>query len=563
MKKKFVATALALFITIGLSAQVKSYVGIVREKHYPSVDEFLDDLASSLKASGYSSYADYVGAYRDGGFGSGFIYVDKDGTNYVVTNRHVVSQAASASIEFENEDGSTTKFDNLSVLITDDDIDLAILSFEGGKKPFKKGLPVYTGKLSDGQDVVSAGFPGLAGEPVWQFGKGSITNSSARIKDLIDPSISTVIQHSAQIAAGNSGGPLLIASKSAADGYEVVGVNTWKAVGRDATNFSIPAGLVLKLIDKSKNPEDDSVLKNNRTEKFKAVLTDSTRDYTELVKFISYDLAAKEGEDCLYDILRHASTKVTSRIGGEFAYNPIEGLRYAVAYKLYSDLSGENATDENLNKLEWQKEHGLYRISSTESKDKKKKQKESSSGSTSSKKKKDKKKSDGIPGVSFEGIEPPYKFALGGGMMVQTGCNKEEAKLKNTIDVSVGIFPLSGFFGIMAEIEKGEYKDNSMTTFGVVPAVRLPLNFNFFCIAPRVEAGMKVSTGDITCTQAFWGAGVETTFNFGNELIRPGLDVSYRSFTSKYSRKERFNNDELEVKSSGIVIKALVGIYFE
>ena len=561
MKKMFVAAAVALAISFGLSAQVKNYVGIVREKHYPSVDEFLDELASSLKTRGYSSYADYVGAYRNGGFGSGFVYVDKDGTNYVVTNRHVVSQAASASIEFENEDGSMTKYENLSVLITDDDIDLAILRFDGGKNPFKKGLIINSGKLSDGQDVVSAGFPGLAGEPVWQFGKGSITNSSARIKDLIDPSISTVIQHSAQIAAGNSGGPLLVASKSADAGYEVVGINTWKAVGRDATNFSIPAKLALKLIEKSKNPEEDSVLKNNRTEKFKAVLTDSTRDYTDLVKFISYDLAAKDGEKCLDDILRHASNKVTNRVGEEFAYNPIEGLRYAVAYQLYSDLSGENATDENLNKLEWQKEHGLYRISSTGNKEKDKKK---SGGSNSSgSKTKDKSKSKKKPGVSFEGIEPPYKFAFSGGMMVLTGTNKEEAKLKNTMDFALQVFPLNGFFGIMAEIEKGEYKDNSMTTFGVVPTVRIPLNFNLFCVAPRVEAGMKVSTGDITCTQAFWGAGVETTFNFGNELIRPGLDVSYRSFTSKYSRKERFNNDELEVKSSGIVIKALVGIYFE
>ena len=260
--KKFVTSIFALMLATALSAQIKQYIGIVREKHYQSVDEFLDELASSLRSRGHSSYANYVEAYREGGFGSGFIYVDKDGTNYVVTNRHVVSQAASASIEFENDDGSMTKFENLSVLITDDDIDLAILSFEGGKNPFKKGLPIYSGKLSDGQDVVSAGFPGLAGEPVWQFGKGSITNSAARIKDLIDPSISTVIQHSAQIDAGNSGGPLLITSKSAETGYEVVGINTWKAAGRDSTNFSIPAGLVLRLLEQSKNPEDDSVLKN-------------------------------------------------------------------------------------------------------------------------------------------------------------------------------------------------------------------------------------------------------------------------------------------------------------
>ena len=556
--KKNLTVAFAFMLVSALSAQIKQYVGIVREKHYPSVDEFLDELASSLKSRGHSSYANYVEAYRAGGFGSGFIYVDKDGTNYVVTNRHVVSQAASASIEFENDDGSMTKFENLSVLITDDDIDLAILTFEGGKNPFKKGLLINTGKLSDGQDVVSAGFPGLAGEPVWQFGKGSITNSAARIKDLIDPTISTVIQHSAQIDAGNSGGPLLIASKSAETGYEVVGINTWKAAGRDSTNFSIPAGLVLKLLEQSKNPEDDSVLKNKRVEKFKTVLTDSNSDYTELVKFVSYDLAATEGIDCLDDILRHAPTKVTNQVGAEFAYNPIEGLRYAVAYNLYSDFSGENASEENLNKIEWQKEHGLYRISSLGGKKKKQKQKQSSSDSS----KKDKSKSDGIPEVSFNGFDSPYQFALGGGMTFITDYDKPEAKLSNTFDLSMHVFPVFNFVGIVAEFEMGEYQGKSVKALGVAPVVRIPLDFGLFCIMPKAEAGIKVGFSDPTCTQFFWGAGVETTFNFGSKWLRPGLEISYRNIYGKYSFKEDYTSDPLEVKSSGLLIKALLGLYF-
>ena len=156
--KKLLVAAFALFCAVAANAQVKNYVGIVRQKYYPAQEEFLKDLSDSLKRNGYSSYSEYVNDYLKGGFGSGFIYVDKDGTNYVVTNRHVVSQAASASIEFENEDGSTKKYENLSVVITDDDIDLAILRFEGNAKPFKNGLSISSAKLSDGQNVVSAGF---------------------------------------------------------------------------------------------------------------------------------------------------------------------------------------------------------------------------------------------------------------------------------------------------------------------------------------------------------------------------------------------------------------------
>ena len=260
MKKHFIA-AIVFSCTLFLHAQTKNYVCVVRQQYYPSHVEFLEDLRDSLKKRGYSSYAEYVDRYLKGGFGSGFVYVDKDGTNYIITNRHVVSQAASASVEFENSDGSVTKYENLKVFITDDDIDLAVLTFADGVKPFKNGLTVSTSALNDGQDVVSAGFPGLGGDPVWQFGKGSITNASARIKDMIDPSISTVIQHSAQVDGGNSGGPLLIESKAANGGYAVVGVNTWKAVGREATNFAIPANLAVKLIDNSKKTIDDDILK--------------------------------------------------------------------------------------------------------------------------------------------------------------------------------------------------------------------------------------------------------------------------------------------------------------
>ena len=293
MKKFIIVSAAFLFSSLAF-AQVKNYVGIARQKYSDAQIKFLEDFRDKLQNRGYNSYAEYVDSYLKGGFGSAFVYVDKDGQNYIVTNRHVVSQAASVSLEFEKDDGSLAKYDNLYVLVTDDDIDLAILRFENNANYFKRGLSFYSGKVYDGQDVVSAGFPGLGDEPVWQFGKGSVTNSAARIKDLIDPAISTVIQHSAQIDAGNSGGPLLVAPKSAATGYDVIGVNTWKAVGRDATNFSIPAALALKLIERSKKPLDDKAFKAERQEKFKAVLSEPNSDYTALVKFISYDMAAQK-----------------------------------------------------------------------------------------------------------------------------------------------------------------------------------------------------------------------------------------------------------------------------
>ena len=124
------------------------------------------------------------------------------------------------------------------------------------------------------------------------------------------------------------------------------------------------------------------------------------------------------------------------------------------------------------------------------------------------------------------------------------------------------VFPVMGFFGVVAEFEKGEFQGKSVTAFGVSPTIRLPLNFKLFCISPKAEAGIKIGFGDPTCSQFYWGAGVETTFNFGIDWIRPGVEVSYRSITSKFSPKESFGSDT-EVNSSGVMIKAILGITFD
>lgn len=555
MKKIILAAVTALAIVSTASAQVKNYVGVVREKHYKAFDEFLDELASNLKNRGYASYSDYVKSYRKGGFGSGFVYVDKDGKNYVITNRHVVSQAESASIEFENDDGSTKKFENLSVLITDDDIDIAVLTFEGNAKPFKSSLSFNTSKLSDGQDVISAGFPGLGGEPVWQFGKGSVTNASARIKDLIDPTISTVIQHSAQIDAGNSGGPLLVASKSAATGYEVAGINTWKAVGRDATNFSIPAKLALGLIEKSKNPPADETMLSDRKKKFKNALSDSANDYTSIVKFVSYNLASSEGSDCLDEVLRHASSAVVNRIAGEFAYNPIEGLRYALAYKIFDDLSDENVDEEKLSKIVWKKEHGLYRIDSTGNEGKKKSK---SSSSKSAKKN----SNSGIPEVEFKGFKTPYLIGLNGGMTFLTATDTPDAELQNTFDFALNVYPFeSGIWGLTINVQRGNYQGDSFTAFGSEAIFRIPINFNMFCISPKAGAGVGFAFGDLHVMQFYWDAGVEAMFDFGWSGIKPGIEVSYKSFSDKYEHFGQFDSET--VKGTGVSVKLVLAFAFE
>ncbi|MCR5725504.1 MAG: serine protease [Treponema sp.] len=558
MRKIFLAAA-ALLIALPAFSQIKNYVGVVREQYYPAHTEFLKDLSATLKNRGYSSYASYVDAYLQGGFGSGFVYVDKDGTNYVITNRHVVSQAASASIEFENEDGSVTRYENLSVLITDDDIDLAILRFAENANPFKKGLSLYTGPLSDGQDVNSAGFPGLGDEPVWQFGKGSITNAKARIKDLIDPSISTVIQHSAQIDGGNSGGPLLVASKTSPFGYEVAGINTWKAIGRDSTNFSIPARLVLTLLEKSRTAQDEEAAKTARIAKFKTVITESSNDYTALVPFVSYEYASNAGVDYFEKLLRYGATAVRNRVAGEFAGNPIEGLRYAVAYNLHKELSGENATEENLSGVVWQKEHGLYRIASN-GEDKKSKKAKNAASRKEPESKKHSSKS-GKPDIRFEPLASPYTFALNGGLFVPVSTD-EEYKIKQSVNLGGECFVGEGLFGMEISYEGVKAGSESISAFGAGLIARLPLNFTLFCISPKAAAGAKIAFGDPMLFQTYWNIGLVTTFNFGSESLRPGFEVSYQG-VSDTMRWLDVDTDEKTTEARGLIVKLTVGLFLE
>jgi len=562
MKKLFVAV-LAFCWAALLSAQVKNYVCVVREQYYPSHIEFLEELRDSLKKRGYSTYSEYVDSYLKGGFGSGFLYVDKDGKNYIVTNRHVVSQAASASVEFENADGSLTKYEGLKVLITDDDIDLAILSFEGNANPFKNGLSLYAGTLTDGQDVVSAGFPGLGGEPVWQFGKGSVTNASARIKDMIDPSISTVIQHSAQVDAGNSGGPLLIESKAANAGYAVAGINTWKAVGRESTNFAIPAALITRLIDNSNKALDDNELKAEREAKLKAALSDSSNDYTSIVKFVSYSYASEEGEDYFDDILRHAPTKVRDRVLIEFTFNPIEGLRYAVAYKLFENYSGQEANDENLSKIIWQKEHGLYRIASTS--DSKKDKNKNKSKSSSSKSKKTASK--GIPEISWEGLESPYLLAVSGGAIIPLEAKVDGIKIdsKAGFNFALSIFPGEfGMFGAQVEYQRISFGNVDANAFGVGGVIKLPLNFNMFCISPKAGAGIKLGFDEPKVRQFYWEAGLEAVFDFGINYLRPGIEIAYRTTSNTFTYFDAYSYEpDFTVKSSNLLVRLVAGISFD
>jgi S1-C subfamily serine protease len=177
------------------------------------------------------------GQPRRGGEGSGFL-VAPDG--YVLTNHHVVDQAPVLIARLA--DGSEHA---ATVVGSDPATDLALVRVDGGLLPF---LAVDAGALArPGQLAVAIGSP-LGFESTVTAGVVSALGRTLRSRDgrLID----NVIQHTAPLNPGNSGGPL-VDSRG-----RVLGVNTAMMSRTQAIGFAVPvataAWVVAQLIARGK-----------------------------------------------------------------------------------------------------------------------------------------------------------------------------------------------------------------------------------------------------------------------------------------------------------------------
>ena len=162
--------------------------------------------------------------------GSGFI-VDANGT--IVTNNHVVKDAASVSVTLD--DGTVLP---AKIVGTDPRTDIAVLHVDAGRKlPF-----IDLGESNDakpGQWVVAMGNP---------FGLGGTVTAgivSARGRDIGAGPYDNFIQIDAPINQGNSGGPLFTQ-----DG-KVIGINTAilsPSGGSVGIGFAIPSDTVRSVV---------------------------------------------------------------------------------------------------------------------------------------------------------------------------------------------------------------------------------------------------------------------------------------------------------------------------
>ena len=307
-----------VFAQQGASA-LRDYVGLINQSYHPGIVSYFEKVKKELAKEKETDAVRNIEIFLSGAFGSGFLYNDARGHLYVITNNHVVAQAHTVSITFERADGAKRKVENLKIIATDEEADLAILSIPaGGERLFvTQGLTLLTDRLEEGINVFSAGFPGLGVTPLWQFGTGIISNSSARFpKSLSDQTlIGPFIQHTAQVDAGNSGGPLLIARAGVPSGYAVAGINTLRATTRQAANYAIPISTVQTFINSALNPRPDTFRADldQRLEKFISVLNGKTNVYPNISEFLSA-VCIGENAEYAFEEMYEKAPKSVSRV---------------------------------------------------------------------------------------------------------------------------------------------------------------------------------------------------------------------------------------------------------
>ncbi|MBS7634332.1 trypsin-like peptidase domain-containing protein [Candidatus Bathyarchaeota archaeon] len=174
----------------------------------------------------------YVGQVQ----GSGFVY-NFTGRMVIITNYHVVSTAVNITVTFANGNGYAAY-----LLGSDPYADLAVLSANAPENEYYPLEIASSSNLKVGDLVIAIGSPfGLTGS--MSVGVVSALGRTITEETTGGYPIADVIQTTAPLNPGNSGGPLLNY-----DG-QVVGITTAIVSGSQGISFAIPSNTILREIE--------------------------------------------------------------------------------------------------------------------------------------------------------------------------------------------------------------------------------------------------------------------------------------------------------------------------
>jgi putative serine protease PepD len=169
--------------------------------------------------------------------GSGFV-TEYAGQMVIITNNHVINDATSITVTFAN--GNTH---NATILGTDESVDLAVLSTDAPANEYYPLDIVSSSALSVGDSVVAIGSPyGLAGTMTTGI-VSSLNRTITITEDMRTYDITGLIQTSAPINSGNSGGPLMTYNG------QVVGITTAIVSNSDGLGFAVPSDTILSVME--------------------------------------------------------------------------------------------------------------------------------------------------------------------------------------------------------------------------------------------------------------------------------------------------------------------------
>ena len=337
------------------SSSLRDYVGLINQSYHPDIVAYFEKIKADLAKEGKTDAVKSIDIFLRGDTGSGFVYSDARGNPYVLTNNHVISQAYSLSITFERQDGSKRRYDNLKIIAADEENDLAILAFAAGDRPSIRGLSFLTRQVEEGEDVYSAGFPGLGTTPLWQFGRGMISNAAARFPKSFDDDtlMGPFIQHTAEIDPGNSGGPLLVVQRNSASGYAVAGINTLKAIRRQAANYAIPINTIQTFVNNALNPKPETyrAALDQRLAKFVEGLGANKAVYPHIAEYLSSSCVGENAEYAMMEMFEKGSSTTKRAFIDKCEDSVVGAMSFAVAWTIENSIRGQGAIKASLKEI--------------------------------------------------------------------------------------------------------------------------------------------------------------------------------------------------------------------
>lgn len=209
----------ARIFTCNSSFSFSMVLGFDFVKSYPTVSMYADAKQKASKPTQWS--------------GSGFALTN----GYVVTNYHVVEDAASINVQGVN--GNFKPNYKARVIATDKVNDLALLKLDG-TNPINIPYAVKIGTSEVGEEVFVLGYPLTAtmGEEV-KLTTGVISSKTGFQGDV------SIYQISAPIQPGNSGGPLFDSKGN------IIGIVSSKHKGAENVGYAIKTSYLKNLIESS------------------------------------------------------------------------------------------------------------------------------------------------------------------------------------------------------------------------------------------------------------------------------------------------------------------------